>query len=314
LQRAHGGGNVEVWNGTVTEDRRVAAPHESGAAVRLLLALALLASSGCIVPKHESMATAPDAVLTFQSKLARDDVEGELACFSQRFREQSGGLSLQGYATLRDRFLAPLGGFGRCVLRRNSLDDNLVAVEGGDGLHLRLVYSLFGHAFEVAAAAEARFTFPDPDGVATGAPFTPRDVSLEPHGASPPRRLVVHWNMPAEAARRLVATGLAWAEVGNEWRLEGLTPLEETPKDGEPPAVPAATGAVRVVSRAPLPVREIGSSFGSVRLRVELELGDAAACMRALPDGTLLVAGGADAPRLRWESGESSSTGAADPR
>jgi len=281
--------------------------------VRLLLALALLASSGCIVPKHESMATAPDAVLTFQSKLARDDVEGELACFSQRFREQSGGLSLQGYATLRDRFLAPLGGFGRFVLRRNSLDDNLVAVEGGDGLHLRLVYSLFGHAFEVAAAAEARFTFPDPDGVATGAPLARGAASLEPRGAAP-RRLAVEWNMPAEAARRLVATGLAWAEVGNEWRLEGLTPLEETPKDGEPPAVHAATGAVRVVSRAPLPVREIGSSFGSVRLRVELELGDAAACMRALPDGTLLVAGGADAPRLRWESGESSTIGAADPR
>jgi hypothetical protein len=308
LQRAHGGGNVEVWNGTVTEDRRVAAPHESGAAVRLLLAFALLASSGCIVPRHESMATAPDAVLTFQSKLARDDVEGELACFSQRFREQSGGLSLQGYATMRDRFLAPLGGFGRCVLRRDSLDDNLVGVEGADGLRMRLVYSLFGHAFEVAAAVEARFTFPDPDGVATGAPLTRKDVWREPRGAAPPRRLVVEWNMPAEAARRLVASGLAWAEIGNEWRLEGVTPLEETPKTGDPPVVPPAAGALRVVSGAPLPVREIGATFGSVRLHVELELGDAAACIRELPDGSILVARGTDAPRLRWEPA------AADPR
>ena len=277
--------------------------------MRLLLASALLASSGCIVPTHESMATAPDAVLTFQSKFARDDVEGELACFSQRFREQSGGLSLQGYATLRDRFLAPLGWFGRLLLRYDSLEDNLTGVaNSGDGLHVRLHYSLFGNAFEVAAAVEARFTFPDPDGVATGAPLTRRDFSLEPRGAAPPRRLVVEWSMPAEAARRLVASGLAWAEVGNEWRLEGVTPLEEAPKAGAPPEVPAAADALRVVSAAPLPVREVGATFGTVRLRVELALGDAGACVRALPDGSLLVAGGADAPRLRWESV------AADPR
>jgi hypothetical protein len=56
------------------------------------------------------------------------------------------------------------------------------------------------------------------------------------------------------------------------------------------------------VSGAPLPVREVGATFGSVRLQVELELGDAGACVHALPDGSLLVTGGADAPRLRWEA------------
>jgi hypothetical protein len=78
--------------------------------------------------------------------------------------------------------------------------------------------------------------------------------------------------------------------------------------------VPEATGALRVVSGAPLPVREIGVSFGTVRLQVELELGDAGACVRALPDGSLLVTGGADAPRLRWESVMTSSSRAGDPR
>src|SRR5262245_26832210 len=97
-----------------------------GAAVRPLLAFVLLSASGCLVPDHTAMDSAPDAVLTFQAKLARDDVQGELNCFSQRFRQQSGGLSLQGYATLRDRFLAPLGWIGRLLLCYDSLEDNLL--------------------------------------------------------------------------------------------------------------------------------------------------------------------------------------------
>jgi hypothetical protein len=275
--------------------------------VRPLLAITLLLTSGCLVPNHPGMDTAPDAVLAFQSRFARDDVAGELACFSQRFRDQSGGLSLQGYATLRDRFLAPLGWFGRFVLRRNCLDDNLVGVDGDDALRVRLVYSLFGHVFEVDAVPEAKFSFPDPAGERTDAPLTIKSVWLEPRGASPPQLLVVEWNMPAEAAHRLVETGLAWAEVGNEWKLEGLTPLEELPKVASPPAAPAA-GPPRVIRVAALPVRAVGSTFGSVRLHVELELGDAGACVRTLRDGSLLVANGAGAPRLRWEAS------GADPR
>jgi hypothetical protein len=290
--------------------RRVAAAaatFASGAAVRLLLAITLLLASGCLVPKNTGMDTAPDAVLTFQSKFARDDVAGELACFSQRFRDQSGGLSLQGYATLRDRFLAPLGWLGRFVLRRDSLEDNLVGIDGADGLRVRLVYSLFGRVFEVEAVPEARFWFPDPAGERADAPLASSSVWLEPRGASPPQSLVLEWNMPAEAAHRLVETGLAWAEVGNEWKLEGLTPLDELPKVDPPPAAPAA-GPPRVIRVAKLPVRAAGSTFGSVRLHVELELGDAGACVRTMRDGSLLVANGAGAPRLRWE------TSGADPR
>jgi hypothetical protein len=51
-----------------------------------------------------------------------------------------------------------------------------------------------------------------------------------------------------------------------------------------------------------IPVHALGTTFGAVRLRVELDLGDAAALVRTLPDGTLLVADEPGAPRLRWEA------------
>ena len=271
--------------------------------MRPLLALPILVlAAACKVTEPAEIRSAPDAVLTFQARLARDDVAGELACFSQRFREQSGGLSLQGYATLRDRFLAPLGWFGRLLLCYDSLEDNLLGVDGADEMRARLVYSLFGHAFVIDAAAEASFAFPDPDGQPTVAPLARKDASLEPGGAAPQRAVAIEWNMPADAARKLVATGLAWAELGNVWRLEGLTPIDLVPKVEPPPAPPAAGRPPRVIRVPAIAVHEVRSAFGSVRLRVELELGAASACVRALPDGTLLVANGSDAPRLRWEA------------
>jgi hypothetical protein len=259
------------------------------------------------------MDTAPDAVLTFQSRFARDDVAGELACFSQRFRDQSGGLSLQGYATLRDRFLAPLGWLGRFVLRRDSLEDNLVGVDGDDALRVRLVYSLFGHVFEVDAVPEARFSFPDPAGERVDAPLAIKSVRLEPRGASPPQLLVLEWNMPAEAAHRLVEMGLAWAEVGNEWKPGGPDAASRSCRRSRCPPAAAAAGPPRVIRRRRCPCTRPALTSGPCGLRVELEPVTRERA-RVLPDGSLVVAGGADAPRLRWDSVDSSSSRVGDPR
>jgi hypothetical protein len=252
----------------------------------LCLALASLTTTACKVPLHDSFATPQDAVLTFQSKLARDDVAGEQGCFSQRFVEQNGA-SLQVYATVRDRFLDPLGFFGRFLLCHDSLIDNL---EGGEQseLHARLVYSLFGHAFEVVATREASFRFPDPIGGATLLAPLSRDrarLVLAPSGGG--AKLFVEVQLPPSAAQALVAKGLPSVELVNGWKLEAVAPLEGT---GAVKALPAAPpGETKEVAVDVLRVRELYESFGAVHLSIEIPLGEASGLVRALPDGTLVV-------------------------
>jgi hypothetical protein len=258
------------------------------------------------VPKHESFATPQDAVLTFQSKLARDDVAGELDCFSQDFREQN-GVSTQVYATVRDRFLAPLGWFGRLVLRYDSLEDNLV---GGDAseLHTRLVYSLAGHAFEILASREAAFRFPDPEsGEARTAPLTRKTACLFNAGSAGDAMLCVEIHEPDAKAELLVRRGLEWAELENGWKLAWVAPVEGTPSV-KPLPTPVA-GETKTVRVAALRVAEHGRLLGTVVLRVEIPLGEAYGCVRTLPDGTLRIgspaAAGAPATsieRLHWTS------------
>lgn len=275
----------------------------------LALCLLTMVSTACVVPVHDDFRTPQDAVLTFQSRFARDDVAGERDCFSQRFIEQNGA-SLQVYATVRDRFLAPLGTLGRFILRRNSLVDNL---EGGEvsELHARLVYSLFGHAFEIVASREAAFRFPDPvSGAMTTAPLR-SDWARLFTGATPAEsRLYVKVQVPAETAQALVAHGLPWAELVNGWKLEIVAPLEGTGAVKPIPEVPA--GEMRPIAVDALRVHELKdeSLFGAVRLRVELPLGEAAALVRALPDGTLVVGSppavngsAARVSGLRWTAG-----------
>jgi len=278
------------------------------------LALFSLATTACVVPRHESFATPHDAVLTFQSRLARDDVAGERACFSQRYVEENGA-SLQIYATVRDRFLDPLGWSGRFLLRHDSLDDNLVGGETAE-LHARLVYSLFGHAFEVVLTREPSFLFPDP---ATGAPLPPAPLTrdsarLFPAASAAETKLFVVVQVPAETAQALVENGLKWAELVNGWKLEGVAPLEGTGAVKEMPAAPA--GETRCVAVDALRVRQLTpESFGAVRLRIELPLGEASDLVRALPDGTLVVgspraAGGSGVvvEKLRWTANGSTTS------
>jgi hypothetical protein len=255
--------------------------------IALCLALASLAATACIVPVHDGFATPHDAVLTFQSRLARDDVAGERDCFSQRFVEQSGA-SLQVYATVRDRFLDPLGFFGGFLLRHDSLVDNLEGGERSD-LHARLVYSLVGHAFEVALTREASFKFPDPAGGAPHVAPLLRDwVHLVTAAAGGGTSLYVDVQVPAATAQSFLAGGgLPWAELVNGWKLEGVAPLEGTGAVKELPAAPA--GETRCVAVDALRVKEVSESFGAVRLRVELPLGEASDCVRMLPDGTVVV-------------------------
>jgi hypothetical protein len=253
----------------------------------LALCLLTLACAACTVPVHDDFASPHDAVLTFQSRFARNDVAGEFACFSQRFVQQNGA-SLQIYATVRDRFLEPLGFFGRLLLRCDSLVDNL---EGGEvnELHARLVYSLVGHAFEVVATREASFRFPDPaSGTTLFAPLRPGAAGLLPAASPGGPRLWVDVQVPAETARALVGRGLPWAELVSGWRLEGVAPLEGTGTVRPLPAAPA--GEIRAIAVDALRVLQRSEeSFGAVQLRVELPLGEASAFVRALPDGRLVV-------------------------
>jgi hypothetical protein len=272
--------------------------------VKPLALVLVLFAPACLVPKNDSFATPQDAVLTFQSRLARDDVAGELDCFSQRFRQQNGA-SLQVYATVRDRLLAPLGFFGRFVLRHNSLEDNLEGGSAGEW-NVRLVYSIAGHVFEVVAVPESALSFPDPESGATlTAPLLPGSARVVMGEGDEPLLVVEPVQAPAATAQLLLARGPKWVELANGWKLYGLAPLEGKQSVKPLPAAPAAeTRTLRVVA---LRVEKLGESFGAAQLRFELPLGEASGCVRTLPDGTLRIgsppASGAPATnveRLRW--------------
>jgi hypothetical protein len=301
LQRARG--RAERYDEVLTTR------DEDGRAVKPLALCLVLFTTACLVPKRDDFSTPESAVLTFQSKFARDDVAAELDCFSERFREQSGA-SLQVYVTVRDRFLDPLGWFGRFVLCRDSLEDNL---EGGEvnELHARLVYSLAGHAFEITATREAAFRFPDPaSGATLNAPLTGETASLasDRGGAGGGATLFVKINVSSEAAALLLEHGLPSAELVNGWKLEQVAPVEGKPS--VKPLPPSVAGTTREVRVEALRVTEVRRLLGAVQLRVELPLGEASGCVRALPDGTLRIgsppAAGAPATnleRLRWTTG-----------
>jgi len=285
---------------TASAGGRDASPHR-----RALALFGALATTGCLVPPHDDFTSPQDAVLTFQSRFARDDVAGEVGCFSQEFRAQN-GVSLPVYATVRDRLLEPLGVLGRFVLRRNSLEDNLA---GGDvGVHgVQLVYSLAGHAFEVTAVPETVFRFPDPTG---GEPFTPALAAdrcrIERDQDAAADRIVVVVQVPEAAARAMLEHGLPWAELENQWRLEMLRPLGELPAVA--PLPERSHGGTRALPVPALRVVLLFTAFGAAQMRVELPLAGATGCVRELPGGGIRIGAlrSADSPdaridRLRWE-------------
>src|SRR5262245_57530458 len=106
----------------------------------LLSAFLTFLAPGCLVAPHDSFATPQDTVMTFQSAYARGDEFKEYDCFAHELNAENGvQITQQAWSTLRGQVFAPLGTIGRFVLRRNSLEDNLV---GGtrDGGQARLAY------------------------------------------------------------------------------------------------------------------------------------------------------------------------------
>jgi hypothetical protein len=247
-------------------------------------ALALLSVSwttaplaGCLVPPHDDFGTPQDAVLTFQSAFARDDEFKEYDCLAREMKSSfDPPLTQQMWSTARTRIFEPLGAIGRCVLRRNSLEDNLLGGAVAPA-RARLVYSLFGNELEVELAAEPVFTLPDPrSGGETAFPIS-RDsasgsgfvVRGDEIGAS---TLVVVIEAPAELARRLLQDGVAWAALGERWKIAGVRTLDEPPAELSPLPPPDAveTKELRVPTLRPV---RLGGSLGVVRLRFELPLG-----------------------------------------
>jgi len=240
----------------------------------LALASAFLTSSlsGCLVAPHDSFATPQDTVLTFQSAFARDDQFKEYDCFAREMKEEH-GLTQQVWSAGRSTAFEPLGWLGRFVLRRNSLDDNLV---GGtlERDHAKLVYSLFGHGMEVELVAEAVLVLPDPieahDDVWT---LGRERAFVDDHGslAAAPPTFVAIVDLPRAVAEAYLAKGIPWAELRSQWKLRSVAGLAE--KQEAPPLELAPTPPPPHELEIPaIRVTKAGGSLGTIRLRLVLPL------------------------------------------
>jgi hypothetical protein len=274
------------------------------AAMRSLLAFLAAAASGCVVARHDDFATPQDAVLTFQSAFARDDEFREYDCFSHEMREEQ-GLTQRAWSTARDLVFEPLGCVGRFVLRRNSLEDNLVAA-GEDGRVARLDYEIFGHALSVALVPELAVDFLGPDGSLLAGLRDPRIERLQagaklyapdklPVDGKIPQGTTLHLlgELPFDAILRV--SGCAEVVLRREWRIRAVAvPDAQASPLPQPLSPPRPARRLASLLGNP-PLEALGVGLGVRRVRVGLPMEDG-------PANAILARGpwGLEAP-LQWK-------------
>jgi hypothetical protein len=241
--------------------------------------LAIAALPGCIVPSRRAFETPQDAVLSFQSAFARDDEFGEYDCFARGMKQRE-GLTQQAWSVARGAIFEPLGSIGRFVLRRNSLEDNLLGGTREEG-RARLAYALLGRGLEVDLVAETVLRLPDlRDGSVASFPIDGLGDGEAGGGAA---TWVARIDAPAELASLYLAQGAAWAERLRHWKVDGVRATREEPEGvaALPPPAESRDALVRVEAIRPT---RVGRSLGVVRLQFELPLE------------------GGRADRVRWET------------
>ena len=238
--------------------------------------LTAMTLSGCLVPHHDSFATPEDTVLTFQSAFARDDEFKEYDCFAVAMKRQH-GLDQQKWSLARGEILKPLGSVGEFVLRRNSLEDNLVGGTRGPKT-TKLAYSIFGTELEVELEPEAVLVLPGTE------PGTERAWTVDERAAfvDDTSRLVIIIEVSRELASSWTTDGVPWAELRHHWKVLSIAAIEEEAKPSEPlpPVAPERVQTLKVGRIVPMRLRE---SLGVVRLRFELPLHDGSGCIVIWP-------------------------------
>lgn len=181
---------------------------------------------GCRVSHPVSYDDPLDSVLTYQTAFAKGDPVAEYRCLAASVKQQA---DLQGYATLRERLLTPLGFWGRLFLKHNSLHNNLRATyrlsEGSWNSKSRnapwgLVFSLFGNEFRVDVERNSILTLQcrqgGPSEVAV--PRAPRD-SME--SSSTAR---VRLDLPTTFVQAMERHGLQQVVLEGQWKIAGMMP------------------------------------------------------------------------------------------
>ena len=175
----------------------------------LVIGAGLAVLGACRVSHEPSHLTPLDTVLTYQSAFAHDDGEAEYRCLSRRLKRAGG---LEGYSLMRERFFEPLGAVGRCVLRRNSLEDNLSGLAIGPSGSV-LAFGIAWHDFVVSLTREEVLRVIFDDGhEATGVP------RIQTRGGL----WFVHTDLPAAAIGRLEQQATSCLILEAPWRIDDL--------------------------------------------------------------------------------------------
>jgi hypothetical protein len=225
---------------------------------RLALPFVFL-TSGCLVAAPKSFQTPQETVLTFQWAFAHDDELLEYDCFARELKVEQ-GLDQQKWSLARGLVFDSFGAVGRFVLRRNSLEDNLVTASA-DGRVARLDYRMFGHELTVALVPELVMV-------------------LLGEGERELGRMAPHLESATTAS--LLFRGELWSEshdldhdvvaleLRREWKIREILP----PADTRPPLplpAPSRPGELRVVrGDAPPRIETLGGGLGVQRVRVKL--------------------------------------------
>ncbi len=245
--------------------------------------LSALLTTGCLVPPHDSFATPRDAVLTFQSAFARDDEFKEYDCFARAMKmEQEPRLTQQTWSLARGQLFEPLGGFGRFVLRRNSLADNEIA-SGADGRVARIYYEIAGQGLAVSLLPELRVRLLDLGGESLAeVPVLRIGSSMldDDGGANDPGKpipMTLEGEIAHAAFEQLVHT--ATIVLTRDWKLQAIsatTAAAATAATAEPlePLEPLPTPQPPVQEcwfpEDPVPVRRLREELGVVRIALDL--------------------------------------------
>ena len=260
------------------------------------LALSAFLTPGCLVSRHEGFESPESTVATFQSAFARDDEFAEYDCFAHEVK--AAGLTQQQWSTARGIAFDPLGPFGRFVLRRNDLADNLVARDaaeprallddvrrrrGGEpSLDMTLDYELCGHGVRVGAVAETTLILPDRAGGPARAFVLHRgNATVVGAAGAEPAALVVELPLPQAVATELAAEGAASLRIERRWKLLPPEVIEDADREPLAPREPAAPRRhfERLADRAALVPKLGAPSVGVVPARFTLPIRDGRAAL-----------------------------------
>lgn len=280
-----------------------------------ILLLSALLTAGCVVTHPIDFTTPESTVATFQSAFARDDEFAEYDCFANEVK--SGGLSQEAWSLERARVFDSFGWFGRSVLRRNDLADNVVErrrppaapllsglpIAGGgrvpgtgrDG-GPELAYELASHGLRVTFAVERTLEVHAAIGSQGRAfPFDPTTARIEESPVGRSGRLVLEIDVPASLARELAVTGANRIVLSRRYKLRWIEPLDAKDRVALEP-LPKRPPRRRAIVGAPFRPTIGTVEFGIARARFELPLPEALSFAEF------------DVDELRWECAPSATS------